>query len=73
MSTIILALSVYFLLWFIGLTLIKNAGYIDIAWGLGFVLIAWTAQIVYAQPYRMGICSLSECVGTSFSLPHWKK
>lgn len=50
MSTIILALSVYFLLWFIGLTLIKNAGYIDIAWGLGFVLIAWTAQIVYAQP-----------------------
>lgn len=50
MSTIILALSIYFILWFIGLTLIKNAGYIDIAWGLGFVLIAWTAQLVYKQP-----------------------
>lgn len=47
METIVLALSIYFFLWFVVLTLIKNAGLIDIAWGLGFVLIVWVAQFVY--------------------------
>lgn len=47
MEAILLALSIYFLIWFVGLTLIKNAGLIDIAWGLGFVLTVWVAQMVY--------------------------
>lgn len=50
METVIIALSIYFFVWFVVLTLIKNAGYIDIAWGLGFVLIAWVAQLTYNHP-----------------------
>jgi steroid 5-alpha reductase family enzyme len=58
METVIIALSIYFFLWFVVLTLIKNAGYIDIAWGLGFVLIAWVAQLTYNHPIGWVIVAL---------------
>jgi steroid 5-alpha reductase family enzyme len=58
METVIIALSIYFFLWFMILTLIKNAGYIDIAWGLGFVLIAWVAQLTYNHPIGWVIVAL---------------
>lgn len=58
METVIIALSTYFFLWFVVLTLIKNAGYIDIAWGLGFVLIAWVAQLTYNHPIGWVIVAL---------------
>ena len=31
----------YFTIWYIIATIIKNAGIIDIGWGLGFVVVAW--------------------------------
>ena len=37
----------YFSFWYILNTLKKNAGLIDIAWGLGFVVLAWIQYITY--------------------------
>ncbi len=42
---LIIIIVVYFLIWFFINTLLKNAGLIDIAWGLGFVLLAITQYV----------------------------
>jgi len=40
-----LGLLLYFTLWYLFTTLIKNAGLIDIGWGLGFVLLSTYVQL----------------------------
>jgi steroid 5-alpha reductase family enzyme len=44
---IIVLLFVYFTAWYVLATVIKNAGIIDIGWGLGFVVVALMQQIIY--------------------------
>lgn len=45
--TVIIGLFIYFLLWFLIATAIKNAGIVDIAWGLGFVFLAVMQQLLF--------------------------
>jgi len=37
---------VYFIIWYIVASIIKNAGIIDIGWGFGFVVVAWVGFIL---------------------------
>jgi steroid 5-alpha reductase family enzyme len=36
-----IVIVIYFVIWYIIAMIIKNAGIIDIGWGLGFVVVAW--------------------------------
>ena len=42
-------LLAYFVIWFIISTVKNNYGIVDIAWGLGFVVVGWTSLIVSRQ------------------------
>lgn len=42
-------LLAYFVTWFIISTVKNNYGLVDIAWGLGFVVVGWTSLIVSRQ------------------------
>ena len=42
-------LLAYFVTWFIISTVKNNYGLVDIAWGLGFVVVGWTSLIVSGQ------------------------
>src|SRR5262245_52086781 len=46
----ILILSLMTLLWLVSLPL-KNASIVDIFWGLGFIVIAWTAYMLASGGY----------------------
>ncbi len=52
-TTLIWILLLYFSMWFVINTIAKNAGLIDIAWGLGFVLLAITQYFKYQS--KVGI------------------
>lgn len=56
-SIIVITISLYFLFWFILNTILKNAGLIDIAWGLGFVLLGFTQYALY--PSLLGLIPVS--------------
>ena len=43
--TIGIVLLIYFLIWFAISTYKKNYGLVDIAWGGGFVVVAWTCYL----------------------------
>ncbi len=47
---IVALLFVYFTGWYALATFMKNAGIIDIGWGLGFVIVALVQQLIYQQP-----------------------
>lgn len=47
--TILGILWIYFTLWYFGTTLAKNSSLIDIAWGLGFILVSITTQFLYGN------------------------
>ena len=42
-SSVASILVVYFIIWFIIAKVKNNYGLVDIAWGLGFVVVAWTS------------------------------
>ena len=42
-SSVASILVVYFIIWFIIAKVKNNNGLVDIAWGLGFVVVAWTS------------------------------
>lgn len=44
--SVALVLFAYFVTWFIISTVKNNYGLVDIAWGLGFVVVGWTSLIV---------------------------
>lgn len=50
---LILTILVYFSIWFVINTSLKNAGLIDVAWGLGFVVLAVSQYITY--PSNLGL------------------
>ncbi len=52
-ETLILIIMIYFTIWFVINTKLKNAGLIDIAWGSGFVVLAITQLIKY--PSSLGV------------------
>ena len=55
---LITVLLTYFLVWFVINNLLNNAGLIDIAWGLGFVLLALTQYLIYPGSYSLVIVSM---------------
>ncbi len=48
--TILIILWFYFTLWYIGTNIARNSSLIDIAWGIGFVIVSISAQILYGNP-----------------------
>ncbi|MCI0130277.1 MULTISPECIES: DUF1295 domain-containing protein [Enterococcaceae] len=50
--TIILALFAYFIIWFIISTIKSNYSLVDIAWGGGFVVVAWVGFLM-ASPHTI--------------------
>ena len=42
----LLVIFIYFMIFFIVATIIKNNSIVDIGWGLGFVVTAWTLFIL---------------------------
>jgi steroid 5-alpha reductase family enzyme len=61
-------------LWLLSLRL-KDASIVDIFWGLGFVLIAWTSfALSYGyRPRRLLLCSLVTIWGVRLALHLWRR
>lgn len=61
-------------LWLLSLRL-KDASIVDIFWGLGFVLIAWTSFVLsYGyRPRRLLLCSLVTIWGVRLALHLWRR
>lgn len=72
--TALVVIVAMLLLWLLSLRL-NDASIVDIFWGLGFVLIAWT---VYAlsygyRPRRLLLCSLVTIWGVRLALHLWRR
>lgn len=46
---ILFILWVYFTIWYIGTSIVKNSSLIDIAWGIGFFVVSVSTQILYGD------------------------
>jgi len=46
---ILTILWLYFTIWYVGTSMVKNSSLIDIAWGLGFVIVSIVTQLLYGD------------------------
>lgn len=58
----------YITFWFVVAQLLKDNGIMDVAWGIGFIIIAWWMHYFYPNSQRLGIALLVTIWGLRLSL-----